>query len=77
MAVIGTGFLLGCKKEVQNQSGKLFEVPPAGYPVSVETSGSEKLDALVCQLVSQRPAPYPSGYLPTGSGGFCESLLHP
>jgi hypothetical protein len=37
-------------------------VPAAGYPVSVEPSGSENVDALVRQLVSQRPAPYRSGY---------------
>ncbi len=31
-------------------------------PVSVEDSGSKEVDALVVQLVSTRPAPYPSGY---------------
>ncbi len=31
-------------------------------PVTVEDSGSKAVDALVVNLVSKRPAPYPSGY---------------
>lgn len=31
-------------------------------PLAVEGSGSKKVDALVLQLVSMRPAPHPSGY---------------
>jgi len=62
MVLIGVGLLLGCKTETNNKSVKLFEIPTAGYPMSAEASGSEQVDALVCQLVSRRPAPYPSGY---------------
>jgi len=62
MVLVGIGLLLGCKKETNNKSDKRFEIPAAGYPVSVEVSGSEKVDVLVRQLVSQRPAPYRSGY---------------
>ena len=32
------------------------------WPVSVENSGSAKVDAVVVKLVSKRPAPYPTGY---------------
>ena len=63
MVLVGVGFLLGCNHEPDNKPDKLlFEIPKAGYPVSVEASGDEKVDALVRQLVSKRPAPYPSGY---------------
>jgi hypothetical protein len=63
MVLVGVGFLLGCNHEPDDKSDKLlFEIPKAGYPVSVEASGDEKVDALVRQLVSKRPAPYPSGY---------------
>ncbi len=60
--LLGVGLLIGCGKETSNKSDKRFEIPITGYPVSVEDSGSEKVDALVRQLVSQRPAPYRSGY---------------
>jgi hypothetical protein len=54
--------LTGCSKKPPREADKRFEVPAAGYPVSVEPSGSKNVDDLVCRLVSQRPAPYPSGY---------------
>jgi len=59
---VGAGFLFSCGPETKNVPDKRFEIPPAGYPVSVEESGSEQVDALVRQLVSKRPAPYRSGY---------------
>jgi len=60
---VGVGLLLGCREKTNNIPDKqLFEIPKGGYPVSVEASGNEKVDALVCQLVSKRPAPYRSGY---------------
>jgi len=60
---VGVGLLLGCREKTHNIPEKRqFEIPKAGYPVSVEESGNPKVDALVCQLVSQRPAPYRSGY---------------
>ena len=62
MVLVGVAILVGCKRETINKSDKRFEIPAAGYPVSVELSGSEQVDALVRQLVSQRPAPYRSGY---------------
>ncbi len=60
MVLVGISLLLGCKRETNNKSDKQFEIPAGGYPVSVEVSGSEQVDALVRQLVSLRPAPYPS-----------------
>ena len=39
-----------------------FELLAADFHLSVEASGSKGVDALVLQLVSARPAPYPSGY---------------
>src|ERR1043166_5618443 len=56
------GSLTACNKQKAKDIEKRFEIPAAGYPVSVEPSGSEKVDALVRQLISQRPAPYRSGY---------------
>lgn len=52
----------GCRKEAHQDPHGQFQIPAAGYLVSVEASGSEDVDELVRQLVSQRPAPYPSGY---------------
>jgi hypothetical protein len=61
--VAGVGLLLGCSRGANNKPDKqLFEIPKAGYPVAVEESGNEKVDALVRQLVSKRPAPFRSGY---------------
>jgi hypothetical protein len=54
--------LCGCNKETKNTPDKQFEIPTAGYPVTAEASGSKKIDALVSQLISRRPAPFPSGY---------------
>jgi len=65
MVLVGVGFLLGCNHEPDNKPDKrLFEIPKAGYPVSVEASGDDKVDAFVRQLVSKRAAPYRSGYWP-------------
>src|SRR5438477_8181416 len=60
--LLGIDCFLGCKREANEQLDTRFEVPAAGYSISVAASGNEKVDALVRQLVSQRPAPYPSGY---------------
>lgn len=63
VVAVGVGLLLGCREMTTNKPDKqLFEIPKTGYPVSVEKSGNEKVDALVCQLVSKRAAPYRSGY---------------
>ncbi len=62
MVLVGVGLLFGCKAATTNDVQKQFEIPKAGYPVSVEASGNEHVDALVCKLVSQRPAPFRSGY---------------
>lgn len=62
LGLIGTFFWVGCDKTAKNSADKHFEIPTNGYAVKVEASGSEKVDALVRQLVSQRPAPYRSGY---------------
>lgn len=56
------GLLANCKGETNAIAEKYFQIPAKGYPVSVEESGSAKVDALVCNLVSKRPAPYRSGY---------------
>ena len=53
--------MLDAKGETNSNPDKLFEIPASGYPVSVEESGSARVDAIVCQLVSKRPAPYRSG----------------
>ena len=58
----GVCLLIGCKTDANKTSTNRFEIPTAGYPVSVEVTGSKKVDALVRQLVSQRPAPFRSGY---------------
>ena len=50
-ALVVTGSLVGCSGQQPRGYGR-FEVPAAGYPVSVEPSGSDAVDALVCQLVS-------------------------
>ena len=39
----------------------VMAVQAADTPVKVEDSGSPEVDALAAQLVSARPAPYPSG----------------
>lgn len=63
MVAVGVGLLLGCREKTKNKPDKqVTEIPKPGYPVSVEESGNEKVDALVCQLVSKRPSPYRSGY---------------
>jgi hypothetical protein len=50
--------LAACKKE---KMAAEFEIPAGGYPIKVEDSGNKEVDALVCQLVSQRPSPYRDG----------------
>lgn len=60
-AIIGL-FLLGCHRATNEQPDDQFKVPPSGYPVSVENFSSNRVAQLVCQLVSQRPAPFPTGY---------------
>lgn len=45
-------------------------------PVTVEDSGSKDVDALVAQLVSRRPARYPSGYW-LGGNGLMRGLAAP
>src|SRR2546421_46522 len=62
IALLVTGSLVACNKETPRKPDTRFVVPPEGYAVSVEGSGSERVDALVRQLISQRPAPYRSGY---------------
>jgi hypothetical protein len=62
LALLLIASLVGCNKGQPKKVDARFEVPAAGYPVSVEPSGSENVDALVRQLVSRRPAPYRSGY---------------
>jgi len=62
LGLVAAGICLGCSNKAKSSLNERFEIPKAGYPVTVEASGSEKVDALVCQLVSQRPAPYRSGY---------------
>jgi hypothetical protein len=74
LLVIGSS--TGCNKE-QPKNDSRFEVPAAGYPVSVEPSGSENVDALVRQLVSQRPAPYRSGYSDPPSAVVFGSYITP
>ena len=56
------GLLIACNKEPPKKPDSRFAVPAAGYPVSVEPSGSDEVDALAVHLISQRPAPYRSGY---------------
>src|SRR4051812_19896828 len=55
------GFLVGCSQETPKKPENRFVVPPSGYPVSVQASGSERVDALVRQLISQRPHPIGPG----------------
>jgi hypothetical protein len=62
MILLAIGFVLGCRRNTNKRLDQRFEIPAAGYPVSVEASGSEKVDELVRQLVSRRPPPYASGY---------------
>jgi hypothetical protein len=62
------GLLAACNRQSPREVEKRLEVPAAGYPVSVESSGLEKVDALVRQLISQRPATYRSGY--SGASAF-------
>ena len=70
-SIIGAGLLLGCAAETKNKAGKSsYEIPKAGYPISVEDSGNEKVDALVRRLVSKRPAPFRSGSGPITSGTY-------
>ena len=60
-ALVLTSLLAGCDKQTPSNLGKQSDVPATRYQVFVESSGSETVDALVRQLVSNRPAPYPSG----------------
>ena|ERR1051326_994177 len=60
-ALVLTSLLAGCDKQTPSNPGKQSDVPATRYQVFVESSGSETVDALVRQLVSNRPAPYPSG----------------
>ena len=62
LVIAQAGLLAACKRETNAISEKQFQIPAKGYPVSVEESGSPKVDALVHNLVSRRPAPYRSGY---------------
>jgi hypothetical protein len=63
--LVGVTLLFGCARETKSRLDRRFEIPAAGYPVSVEDSGSEVVDTLVHQLVSRRPAPFRSGYSDT------------
>jgi hypothetical protein len=61
--IAAVGLLFGCSRQTDNKTNKqLLEVPKNGFPVSVAESGDKKVDALVRQLVSERPAPFPGGY---------------
>src|SRR5205814_1782038 len=60
-AVVLTSSLAGCDKQTPSNPGKQSDAPATRYQIFVESSGSETVDALVRQLVSNRPAPYPSG----------------
>src|SRR5436853_1054319 len=76
VVLFAIGLLPGCKKDSDKKLAERFEIPAGGYPVTVEASGSGAVDALVRQLVSRRPAPYPSGYSDppdavTVSGIYC------
>ena len=62
LVIAQVGLLAACNAEHERNFGEQFQIPPEGYPVSVEESDSAKVDALVRNLVSKRPAPYPSGY---------------
>ncbi len=53
--------LAGCGRHTPSNPGKPSDVTATAYRIFVEPSGSETVDALVRQLVSNRPAPYPSG----------------
>lgn len=44
--------------------GTALAAPAGELPVAVERSRSNEIDALVADLVSKRPAPYPTGYWP-------------
>jgi hypothetical protein len=61
LMLLGACFLAGCQSGNKNSAYELYKVPKGGYPVTVEASGSKQVDALVRQLVSRRPAPFPSG----------------
>jgi hypothetical protein len=62
LVIAQVGLLTACKSGTNSIPENYFQIPAKGYPVSVEESGSAKVDALVRNLVSKRPAPYRSGY---------------
>jgi hypothetical protein len=62
LVIAQMGLLTACMAATNSIHDNYFQVPAEGYPVSVEESGSAKVDALVRNLVSRRPAPYRSGY---------------
>ena len=62
LVIAQVGLLTACRGETNAIPDNYFKIPGEGYPVSVEESGSAKVDALVRNLVSRRPAPYRSGY---------------
>jgi len=62
MVIAQVGLLTACMGATNSIPNNYFKIPAEGYPVSVEESGSDKVDALVRNLVSRRPAPYRSGY---------------
>ncbi len=62
LVIAQLGLLSVCKAGTNSIADARFQIPAEGYPVSVEESGSAKVDALVRNLVSKRPAPYRSAY---------------
>lgn len=57
-------FLISCGKGQERNAAKALEIPTDGYPITVEDSGSPQVDSYLRQLVSNRPAPYPSSFWP-------------
>ena len=79
LVVLGAhiGLLTACWGATNTYPEKVYKVPAGGYPVSVEASGSPKVDALVCNLVSRRAAPYRSAADPPMSAIFADRYSTP
>jgi hypothetical protein len=61
LAVVQMGLLPACKGGTDAVPDNPFN-PAGGFAVMVADSGSADVDALVLDLVSRRPAPYPTPY---------------